>query len=158
MKYAMLVNYETEVVDVVGFDPDNENPMWNRGESWTWTETCQSYDEAVEESNKIDFSATVYRLADSDPSDEKNYRIVPGNQHKDITNDWELWFPKAHFNFESLARDYVKSSVAWVKWNLQGGKEAYLASLPSRDISNTSEEQLSDEELLGQITLDKLKR
>lgn len=152
--FAVLIDDVNEIVDIVEFGYD-EYPMWNRGWSWRWVDTANDYQEAKKIAEAISFDCTVYRLDGSDPSDENNYRIESGNLKDEIFDERGKWFVKDHFPSNRRAEEFIKSSARWCDWNLGGGKEAYLASLPK---SAEIQDDMLDVDLLGTRTLEKIKR
>lgn len=160
-KFAVLVNDVGEYSEVVEFDENNhaDNPMFSKGWYWRWLETVDTYEEAIAIADSVDFSCTVYRLINSDPTDSYNYKIVNGVKFNNFVDNRGEWFPKAEFGFHSQAEEFVKSSVRWCEWYLKGERDAYTASQPSSSNSSENSDNFRfDQELLGEKTIDKLNK
>lgn len=57
IKYAIIINRELEIIDVVSFDWDNDadNPLYAYGDAWSWVDTFDTYEEAEEYAENFRF-------------------------------------------------------------------------------------------------------
>jgi len=57
IKYAVIINRELEIADIVSFEWDNDadDPLYAYGDAWSWIETFETYEEAEEYTNSFKF-------------------------------------------------------------------------------------------------------
>ena len=57
IKYAVIINRELEIADIVSFEWDNDadDPLYGYGDAWSWIETFDTDEEAEEYTNSFKF-------------------------------------------------------------------------------------------------------